>query len=115
MRVSVEVRVGAEGEGEIEVCGSLFVLVWGHVIGLAHKVLLASTGINLATRLPCRSFSFRLFASRLLSCSYRVLILIFAVTSSFEAAGKGLRTNAVHLTMRHKVTNIYTSPRSTCS
>ena len=86
----------------------MLVLVWGHVIGLAHKVLLTSTGINLATRLPCRSFSFRLFASRLLSCSYRVLILVFAVVSSFEAAGKGLRTNAVHLTMRHQVTNIYT-------
>lgn len=39
VRVSVEVRVGAEGEGEIEVCGSLLALVWGHVIGLAHKAL----------------------------------------------------------------------------
>ena len=72
MRVSVEVRVG--DKGEIEVCCSLLVLVWGHVIGLAHKVLLTSTGINLATRLPCRSFSFRLFSSRLLRVKLRFVV-----------------------------------------
>ena len=65
-----------------------------------------SCDCNLATRLPCRSFSFRLFTLRLLSCSSRVLILILAVASSFEAARKVVRANAVYLAMGHKVTNM---------